>query len=116
DAPEVEHFELRLDAGGGDPVGHLGDMAGRVEEDMRAEIEAADVEAADFRLQRLDMRDARRRPRDRRTGAELARLLRAKHDARPRPGGEVDDDVAARLADAVDDLGIERVVHARRAG
>ena len=54
----LEHFQLRQHAGIADRDRHGLEMRGRVDEDVRAHVQAAHVEAADVGLELDDVADA----------------------------------------------------------
>src|SRR5262249_53241004 len=77
-----------------------------------AHIHAAHIEAADVGLERDDVADAFGRWFDGRARPGFLRVVLVRHEARPRPGGEVDEDVAAACPDPVHDLFVEGRIHA----
>jgi len=114
----LEHFQFGHHVGIADRDGHGFQMRRRIDEDGRTHVHAAHIEAADFGLERDNMLHALGRRSHRRARAGLLRVIGGRHEARSRPGGEIDDDVAAAAFDPVDDFSIERDVHAgpRRLG
>jgi len=108
----LEHFQLWQHAGIADRDRHGFEMRGRIDEDMRAHIHAAHIEAADVGLERDDMADAFGRWLDGRARPGFLRVVLTRHEARARPSGEVDEDVAAASPDPVHDLFVEGRIHA----
>src|SRR6185312_10253511 len=108
----LEYFEFRHDAGIADRQRHRFEVRRRVDEDVRPHIHAAHVEAADVGLESDHMPDALGWTLDGRARPGLLWVLVARHEACARPGGQVDEDVAAAAANAIHDLLVEGRVHA----
>src|SRR5258708_37934864 len=91
----LDNFQLRQHAGIADRDRHGFEMRGRIDEDVRAHIHAAHIEAADVGLERDDMADAFGRWLDGGARAGFLRVVLTREQARPRTGGAIDEDVAA---------------------
>ncbi len=114
--PGLEDLELGQHTRVADRDRHRLEMGRRVDEDVRPHVHAAHVETADVGLELDHMAHPLGRGLDGGSRPRLLRVLIARHEARPWAGGEVDQHVAAALADPVHHLAIERAVHARAGG
>ena len=114
--PGLEHFQLREHTRIADRDCHGLQVVGRIDEHARAHVEAAHVEAADFRAQFHHVAHALLWPPQCRGRAGLGRVIGIVHEARARTGGEVDQHVGAARTDAFHHLAVVRAVHAGLGG
>jgi hypothetical protein len=112
----LEHFKFGHDAGLFDRHGHALQMLRRIDEHPVAHVEAAHVEAANVGL---DLDHVTHAVRGRfehavRTGFRGVAVVGRETGARP--GGEVDQHIAAACSDPLDGFAVQRAVHARLGG
>src|SRR5712691_5004186 len=112
----LEHLQFRQHAGVADRDRHGLEVRRRVDEDVRAHVHAAHVEAADVRFELDDVAHAFGWRLDGGARSRLLRVLVARHEARAGAGGEVDQHIAAASPDAVDHVPVEGRVHAGPGG
>ena len=115
----VKDFKLCFDTQLGNALGAgaQGGGGGDVNRVAVAKIERAAVQGADFGQQLLHMDEARHGANQVGVGAEVGGVLAcADFQIAAHAGGQVDDDVYARITDAVHHLGIEGRVAAEFAG
>src|SRR5437763_11782231 len=111
-----EHFQLRQHIRIADRNCHGLKVSGRVDENVRAHIHAAHIEAADIGLERDDVLNALGRRLHGRAGAWFQWVIIPRQEPRPWPGGKIDQNVAAAFSDALDNLFVEGSVHTRPSG
>jgi hypothetical protein len=114
--PGLEHFKLREHARIPDRHCHRFEMGGRIDEHVRAHVEAAHIQAADVGLELEHVPHALGRQPERGSWSRLLRVLLARNEARPRARGEVDEDVGPAVTDPLHHFAIERELHARAGG
>ena len=114
----VKNFQLGFDAQFGDAFGPRAqrNRGGDVNGVAVAKVEGAAIQGADFGQQLLDMDQPRQGADQVGVGAELCgRFAGSDFQVAAHAGGQVDDDVHARIADAVHHLGVQGRVAAELA-
>ena len=114
--PGVKYFELGFHAGILDQFGHAPQMSGRIHEYSLTEIHRAHVQRADIGAQFEDVAHAHVGRIERRAFTGDARIVVARHEAAALAGRQVDQHVAAGVANTLDDLAKMGRVGRTRAG
>ena len=116
DIAGIKHFELGLHASMARQLGDLGDVLRRIDERAGTKPHGAEIEAAHVRLEINHVAGAHRGRAKLGARSGDRRILLAGNKHRAGSGRQVDDDVAAAVADAADHLAIKLKLHAGAAG